>query len=432
MEQTECNPLARAIAAPIARLGAFITRQKANYRVAVTRAAVDEFLRNLTAQYDAIYTMALGASSVELGVVSGLGNGFAALIAMPVGWLVDRHGFKRFFVWGTALLALVPLIYALAPTWHALVVASILYAIALRLTGTGCSVISLDAVENEDRVTAQNLCAAFRSILSLAAPLMAAPLVTAFGGMTPEGIRPLYAIRFVGCALVLLLVATKLKEVRNSNVPDLGAGMASGFRNLFQEGRSLGKWLVISSLTSLPLAVVPPFLQVFAHQVKGANQYVLGAMATATILARLVVGIPLGRLADRIGRKKVIFLLSPLWYGSLLLLIWSKGPLMLIVASALWVFYTINSGVTGAMALELVPVEETGKWSGLQGLVRGVVSLPAPILGGLLWERVGPVYVFLIPVALDLMIRIPLLITVPETLDIAHRKSQQCGPGRGG
>jgi MFS family permease len=402
---------------PVGRVTGFIRRQKRNYRIAVARSAVNDFLFTLTAQYDSIYTVALGAESVELGTVTSIGNGVATIIAVPVGWLADRYGFKRFYLLGLGLLAGVALIYGAAAGWQAIIAASILYAIAMRLTGTGCSVISADSVANEDRATAQNLCAAFRSILSMAAPLAAAPLVTAFGGMTVEGIRPLYMIRFAGYVLVLLLVASQLRDVRPASTARFERGLVSELGQLFEGSGPLRKWIIISSLTSLPMAMTPPFLQVFAHEVKGADQYVLGAMATATIVARLAFGIPFGRLADRIGRKKVIYLLTPLWYASHLLLISSFNSVTLVLAAALWTFYFINSGVTGAMALELVPVGEMGKWSGLQGLFRGMVTIPAPILGGLIWRELGPMYVFLVPLVIDLFLRIPLLMTVPETLN---------------
>lgn len=418
MEKTERDPLTRAVTRSIARIEGFIARQKRNYRVAVTRSAANSFLYNLTAQYDSVYTVALGAGSVELGTVNSIGNGVAAAIALPVGWLVDRFGFKRFYLLGVGLLAGVALIYAVASSWQAIVAGMILYAIAVRLTGTGCSVISADSVGNNDRATAQNLCATFRSILSMVAPLVAAPLVTAFGGLTADGLRPLYYVRFVGYGIILLFVAAQLSDVRNGGEATMDTDLVSGFKELLGKDHRLRKWVAISSLTYLPMAMTPPFLQLFAHEVKGADQYVLGAMATATILARLVFGIPLGRLADRIGRKKVIYLLTPLWYASHLLLILSFNAITLILAGALWTFYYINSGVTGAMTLEVVPVEKMGKWSGLQGLFRGLVAVPAPILGGLIWRELGPLYVFLVPVAVDLMLRIPLLTTVPETLHI--------------
>jgi len=148
----------------------------------------------------------------------------------------------------------------------------------------------------------------------------------------------------------------------------------------------------------------------------GADQYLLGVMATATVVARLAFGIPIGRLADTIGRKRVLYLLTPLWYAALLLLAFAKGPLMLILYAAFLTFYTISAGITGAMTMEMVSLEEQGRWSGLLGLFAGLVTIPAPIIGGLIWREIGPIYVFLVPIVLDLLLRVPLLSRAPETL----------------
>jgi hypothetical protein len=88
----------------------------------------------------------------------------------------------------------------------------------------------------------------------------------------------------------------------------------------------------------------------------------------------------------------------------------------LILYAAFQAFYTISSGVTNAMSMELVPVEQQGRWSGLLGLSAGLMTIPAPLIGGLIWRELGPIYVFLVPLALDLFLRLPLLSTVPETL----------------
>jgi MFS family permease len=424
LEKTESRDVGRFFVAHIVGKGiertrGFIVRQKRNYRVAITRSAANGFLANLTTQYDSIYTVALGANSVELGTVNSIGNGIAALISTPVGWLMDRYGIKRFYLLGMGLLAGAALVYALAPDWQAIIAATILLSISVRLTGTGCSVICADSVHNEDRATAQNLCVTFASLLSMIAPLLAAPLVTTFGGMTAEGIRPLYYVRFAGYGFVLLFVAVQLREPRpaRGSEAEAGLGFIGGFRQLLEGGGPLRRWIVVSSLNWLPMAMTAPFLQLFAHQMKGADEYVLGGMATATVVARLLFGIPLGRLADRIGRKKVIYLLTPLWYASNLLLVFSFNSATLILAGAFQTFYFISSGAAGAMTLELVPVEQMGRWSGLLGLFRGLVTIPAPILGGLIWNELGPDYVFIIPLAIDLLFKIPLLTTIPETLE---------------
>jgi len=112
-------------------------------------------------------------------------------------------------------------------------------------------------------------------------------------------------------------------------------------------------------------------------------------MASATVVAQLVFGIPVGRLADKIGRKRIIYLLTPLWYASNLFLAFSPSPITLVLSAALLAFYTISSGATNAMTLELVPLEQQGKWGGLLGFFTGLVTIPAPIIGGLIWRELG-------------------------------------------
>jgi hypothetical protein len=57
-----------------------------------------------------------------------------------------------------------------------------------------------------------------------------------------------------------------------------------------------------------------------------------------------------------------------------------------------------------------------GRWIGVLQFFRGMVSIPAPIIGGIIWEHLGPAYIFIVPILIDLVVRIPLLFTMPETL----------------
>lgn len=403
----------------IARIEGFIKRPKLNYRVAITRAAASSFLLGLTAQYNSIYTVALGASKIQLGSISSIGNGVSALISAPLGWLVDRYGLKRFYLMGIGLTAAAMLVYATAPDWKAIIVAMIILSLSMRLIGTGCSVICADSLEKKDRATGQNLCGTLQRLSALLAPMIAAFLVTAFGGMNAKGIRPLYYIRFVGYIFILLFVAAKLQEPQRMKMSEEEGekSFIHDFRRIFEHSPVLRRWIVIASLTPLPLALTAPFLPLFAEEVKGADQFILGGMATAATAVYLIFGIPMGRLADKIGRKRVIYLATPLWYISNLLLVFSTSSTTLVMAGALQSFYFISSIVTSSMTLELVPVAQMGRWSGLIGFSRGLVAVPAPLIGGLVWRNVGPAYVFLIPILVDLFLRIPLLTTIPETLD---------------
>ena len=69
-----------------------------------------------------------------------------------------------------------------------------------------------------------------------------------------------------------------------------------------------------------------------------------------------------------------------------------------------------------AMAFELVASEQMGRWMGIIGLFRMCFSALMALMSGFIWDNIGPQYVFLSVIGLDLLIRIPLLIGMPETL----------------
>jgi MFS family permease len=238
------------------RIKDFIYRQKHDYRVGVARLAANKFLVGLTSQYKAIYTVGLGADSVQLGSLSSVGSAISALISAPVGWLMDRHGIKRLFLLAIIFIAGGSLLYALAPDWRFLVAAAILASVATSLSNTGCRVICADSVQSQDRMTAQNVCGTLAALAGLISPLVGAYLVTVFGGMTVEGIRPLYVLQFAGYGLVFLFVAIKLREPQKVRLAGVARfGFIADFRHLFEKRRDLWKWIVISALGSFPMAM---------------------------------------------------------------------------------------------------------------------------------------------------------------------------------
>ncbi|MFH2119502.1 MAG: MFS transporter [Pseudomonadota bacterium] len=130
-------------------------------------------------------------------------------------------------------------------------------------------------------------------------------------------------------------------------------------------GGHLKRWLGVASIAQLPLGMVFPFTQVFAYQIKGANEFVLGAMVAGSALASIALAIPLGRLADRIGRKKILFITIPLFWLSNLMLILAPSPVFLVIAGILQGFYFIGASIAAAIERELVPPEQMGRWIGI-------------------------------------------------------------------
>jgi MFS family permease len=309
------------------------------------------------------------------------------------------------------------LLYGLAQDWTLTVVAMAAYWLGNSMSIQSCATICGNCLANRDRATGMMICESVAAgLLGMAGPVAGAWLVSSFGGVNAAGIRPVFFVCLAGALAALVIVWTQLSNRRwgaaNRGAPNL----VKDLHQVLKEGRYLKRWLVIASMNQLPLGMVLPFATVFAHEVKGAGEFVLGAMVTGAGLTSVLFGIPLGRLADRVGRKRVLFLTAPLFWGSILVLLWAPHPLLVIAAGVLQGFYYISMPIGAAMERELVPAAQMGRWLGIARFFKMLALAAFTFASGLIWDQIGPAYVFLAFIALDILIRMPLLVTMPETL----------------
>ncbi len=396
----------------------------------MARQSIAMFLLQLSYPYDSIFTVGLGATAIQLGLVHSIGLAMGALLSPLAGLLIDRYGLKKVFLAAVALLILSPLFYSIAWRWEIVIFAMLFYYAGFRMGGTSCTTVCATSLSNVDRAKSMATCETMGAGAGLIAPLVGAVLVSIFGGVNVDGIRPLYYIRFAGYILMFGFIALTLVGIPPRKMIRHRTNYLKDFGELFQSGKNLKRWLLISSVMWLPVTVILPFTSWYANEVKGAQEYVLGGMAAGAVLTQIVTAVPVGQLADRIGRKKVLYLMAPLCYASNLLLIFAPNPATLIIAGCLQGFYIVSMVVSGAMGAELVPHDQMGRWQGLLGLLcRGLMSAPMPVLGGVIWVTVGPSYVFVALIAIDLCIRIPALIGMPETLRAPQNRGRAQGRG---
>lgn len=395
-------------------LVSFWKKQKRNWRIVVTRGIFTRIFNRLTMDYNNIYIRALGASPIQLGSVNSVLGLARTLIALPRGWLEDRYSLKKIFTISILLFTFTPLFYALAQDWI-----WIIPAMFLSVFSFPCATICDVSLQSRDRGAGKALCETIGSAPSLIAPILAAFLITVFGGITAEGIRPLYWIQWLGHCILFLYVFTQMTEIARPQLEKKKSSFVNDFHEVFQRGTAVNKWMIFSTAGMFTMMVTSTFWAPFAHEVKGAEQFVIGGMAASSLAIQVCLATPLGRLADRIGRKKVFYLLTPLSCTANLVLILSPTPELLMLSGILLGFQMImRIAIIGAMSAELVPISCLGRWRGILGLLGGVASVLAPIIGGMIWESLGPAYVFLLPIAVELFVRVPLLASIPETLKL--------------
>jgi MFS family permease len=375
------------------------------------REAGSYFLRTLTLQYQPIYIAALGATAFQLGVANSIGGLSAAAIALPIGWLADKYGVRRIFLAATGLMLFGAFLFASAESWTIVILALLIGNLGLQMETTACPIVCGSCLKDEERATGMGLCDTLTAIPGLVSPLIGAVLITRFGGLNVNGIGPLYYLQVIGFSLILMFVFSEFTEPNRRGLK-IEFGFGGSVRELFDRGTKLKSWILFVSLSSIPLYMATMvYVPFFAAEIKHADAFVLGGMAMASMAMPLILSIPLGRLADRIGRKKVLYLTISIYCLSLLLLV----STMLLFSGVLQGFSVLAAVTRGAMTAELVPTALLGRMFGILGLFRGMVMILSPVVGGVLWGATGPDSIFYLIIALQVLSMF-LLLTMPETL----------------
>ncbi len=389
-------------------------RQKKNWKTVVTRQIFNRFFNELTLQYANIYITLLGASPVQLGAVNSAWGFAQSLISLPLGMIRDRFNIRKIYLFGVALTILEPLLYAIAPNWQVVSLAILVSGLGM-MVGS-CVLICDLSLPPGDRATGKALCEGTGATPTIIAPTIAAVLLTAMGGITLQSIRALYWIQFLARTLLFVYAYRNLTDIERPNKIPKKVDFMKEFGEVFERGTAVKRWILFQSINMFTMTMLVTFRYPYIFDIKGASQYIIGGMATTMLITEAIFSTVIGRFADKVGRKKAFYILIPLFSAANLVMVYAPTPNWLLLAGFFMGFRMIASFSYGSMTPELVPPECMGRWRGLIGFFSGLACIPAPIIGGLIWENLGPEWVFITITAIDLLVRTPLLYMVPETL----------------
>ena len=343
----------------------------------------------VTSILPAFLVLGLGLSVVQFGVLDGLYTGATALTRLLGGYLADRFR-QRKVVAGvgyglSALAKLGLLLVGNAP-------AALGTVLAIDRTGKGIRTAPRDAlvaaaVDPRDLGQAFGLHRAMDTLGAFLGPLIAVGLLLLAGSAAGAP----YDAVFVGSlsaaliGLLVLVLFVRNRAAANENaVPVVRARVIprllgrSAFRRLCGVAALLGLvtigdgfvFLALQTRDALPVVAFP-------------------LLALGTSLIFLLLAVPLGRLADRVGRWPVVVA----GYGCLLsvyLLLavgWSPIPLII---GLYGVFYAATDGVLVALAAPLIPAELMTTGLALLQTGQALAYFCSSVLFGLGWYWFGP------------------------------------------
>ncbi|MBQ6014431.1 MAG: MFS transporter [Firmicutes bacterium] len=401
----------------------FWKNQASDWKITVLRTSLERLGYQIILPYLSIYIIALGATKTQLGTITSLGMLMSGLLAPFAGGFIDRNGPKKIYSFGIMMLFLSYMIYAFAADWHFCIIAMVMYYFGQGLANQSCATICGNCLKSCDRARGMMICESLGAgILGMIGPMIAAFVLTRILGVSEHDAgasdyRWLFFIAGAFTLMSLMVVIFKLTNTRFVSSKPMGSNALAICRDIIRNNPNARKWLVIASIHNLSVAMVIPYFQVFAKEVKGGGVTVLATMVTLSAVMSTVLGFPAGAMADKVGRKKVLYVTSALYWCSMIILMTARSDFMLILAGGLLGFYYITSPIAGAVQRELVDNSVMGVWIGLTKFTNAITSAIMASIAGLIYDRVGPMWVFVIYICLDAFVRVPLLRTMPETLD---------------
>ena len=389
--------------------------------------------RYIAAQYNVLFAESLGATAVDIGLLTSIASAVKLIVSIPLGSAAEKYTVKKIMLLGLMFDVISATFFALSGNWLILIPAFVLSGQTLITLAPLADITFVTVMESRKRAIVMSLSRVFWGILSVFASIAAAVIVTNAGGINAQGIRPLYYVQFTLYVFVLFFMTRELEAIpRGRNLKDGKSGSKwnssiQDYRELFKGEKYLKRWTAIRFIETFAQYFSMSFIPLWIVS-KGATPYILSMMTTTSIIFALMFNILAGRLADTMGRKKAFYLLAPFNYLGILLLIIAPSPEYLILAAAIG--YAVGSGVlaTGVgiggasftpfitMWWETVPAEKRGRGWGLEGLITSIAAIPASMIAGFLWDQGFMIAVLVFPALLEAAVVMPLLSTVPDTL----------------
>ena len=163
--------------------------------------------------------------------------------------------------------------------------------------------------------------------------------------------------------------------------------------------RNVWVMTVVAGLSAFAARVTFSFTVIYAVEVIGLTKTEYGLIGTVVSIVTMVLTLPGGVLADRVGKKVSIIVSRSLASLSTLGItlaggFWQMGATRILggVASGLGGTYMRVRGGPAwtALVADITPVESRGRMMGLMGTIASIVSTPGSWVGGYLYDNVSP------------------------------------------
>jgi MFS family permease len=151
-------------------------------------------------------------------------------------------------------------------------------------------------------------------------------------------------------------------------------------------------WLYLIAFTQmLGMGMLVPIAAIYGKSVLGLSEHEIGVLFLVVVIVVALATIPAGRIADRVGKSHMVLTAMVLGALGMWLIPFSGGLWLLLVGGTmLGSSYALLAPAWLALVTELAPHGRLGLAVGASETMQGLGLVLGPLLGGLLWDAIGP------------------------------------------
>ncbi len=332
----------------------------------------------------------LGAGTVMVGLIEGLGEAVAAITKLFSGMFSDHTGKRKpLVVAGYGLATLSKPLFALAPAAGWVLGARLMDRIGKGIRGAPRDALIGDIAPPHMRGAAYGLRQSLDDIGAVIGPLIAMALMWVSG----DNFRLVFWVALVpGLAAVALLVFW-VEEPEEKSAPAKPARRAQ-WGAVGQLGGAF--WAIVAAGGVLTLARFSLAFVILRAQERGLALALIPLVLILVHLVSSFASYPMGVLADRTNKRQLLVVGFLVLIGADLVLAFTQSLGLTMLGVALWGLHLgASQGLLSALVSETAPPDLRATGFGVFNLINGLTLLLASVIAGGIWQQFGPAATFL-------------------------------------
>ena len=330
------------------------------------------------------YMISLGGSVPLIGLIMSLWTAFNSLLQLITGELADSVGRKTVLNYYYLFSIIGLVIAAVAKNWVYFIAVNIIFGIADSLEGPSFSPMFAESVPKEKMAVAMSLITLIWSIPGFYGK--------ALGGYIADhyGTQLVISIVLVAKIVAALWFYFTTKETLAEKKPFKLKAVLKNIQGISRPEGRLIPFYIVAILDRFGWMINSGILVTMFTQEFGFSLTEIGILMTIEMVALTLASIPIGKALDQNSNRNGIIaalVLSVIVFSGYAVTS-SYGVLM-----ALQVVKGVTIGLwdTSIMLYQnkIVPEGERGKTFGNINSIKGLVSIPAPFIGALLFGYIG-------------------------------------------